>query len=679
MATSTRWTMRQEPYDPDARDADNDGIVQEQTPWERPAGTRLVDELGRAITRGANATNRPRGLRVVDRDGNTVDYTPTYDRPGGGFGAGGGTPLGEAGALSLRERGLRSVRDITAESVADSISKRWEEVSARIESARIDGDVADATNQPLRLGGGAIAGAPSSPDLPEEPNIPEAKKRIRDRIRQKNKEILDKISKSGGSWARVDKEFLEKDAQNAENHHVATPLTPEEAAKFRREFMKQNVLAFQHFLKTGKAPTEDDGFPKWISDQYGYLPAWEDNVSQMPQELRDHIINTDADELIAEAERYALEYHDGLGPPSVRVPNDRLDGILEDGRYKTTHEEFSKHSGASPRREFERQVGIPDDAPDEVRPASGYVVHQDVIDAALKDYLERNGVEATEFSVLNPKEGAVGIYGDIEMVLDPEVAGRTAYGRGDTLNQMARPARLDSEDPDEIANAVLGTGGMNRSWQLDVMLSFLHAGRSGSYADATDRYSWRGEGKEAGPEYTEALIAGSFDLADVAEVRLHPGSRDVTGIENSLTPVLGHDNGRELVDATRDEFFSPEALSKLDLTDEERAYIEQQGLLNVDANNFGRWPGGTRIEQLFQHRKAKEVEDKLRAAGVQKVTHLHESGLNMMDPESFGEESALGTVEEIRAERVRKAIVDDLRRAIERSKKGNTTRSFDVG
>ncbi len=113
MALATRWTMRLEPYDPDARDADNDGIVQEQTPWERPAGTRLVDELGRAITRGANAGQRPRGLRVVDQRGNPVDYTPTYERPGFSFG-GGGTPLGEAGAPSLRERGLPSVRDITA-------------------------------------------------------------------------------------------------------------------------------------------------------------------------------------------------------------------------------------------------------------------------------------------------------------------------------------------------------------------------------------------------------------------------------------------------------------------------------------------------------------------------------------------------------------------------------------
>ena len=113
MASATRWTIRQEPYDPDARDADNDGIVQEQTPWERPAGTSLVDELGRAITRGANAGQRPRGLRVVDQRGNPVDYTPTYERPGFAFG-GGGTPLGEAGAPSLRERGLPSVRDITA-------------------------------------------------------------------------------------------------------------------------------------------------------------------------------------------------------------------------------------------------------------------------------------------------------------------------------------------------------------------------------------------------------------------------------------------------------------------------------------------------------------------------------------------------------------------------------------
>lgn len=43
--TLTRWTLRKEPYKNDPPDADNDGIVQEQTVWERPRGVRMVDKV----------------------------------------------------------------------------------------------------------------------------------------------------------------------------------------------------------------------------------------------------------------------------------------------------------------------------------------------------------------------------------------------------------------------------------------------------------------------------------------------------------------------------------------------------------------------------------------------------------------------------------------------------------
>jgi hypothetical protein len=109
---AARWGgLRLEPFDPDARDADGDGIVQEGTAWERPAGTQLLDNLGRSINRGLTSNQRPRGLQVV-RNGKPVAYTPTYgDGPVAPTGA--PSPLSEIGAPSLRERGLRNVRDIT--------------------------------------------------------------------------------------------------------------------------------------------------------------------------------------------------------------------------------------------------------------------------------------------------------------------------------------------------------------------------------------------------------------------------------------------------------------------------------------------------------------------------------------------------------------------------------------
>ena len=146
-----RSPLKMEPYDPDARDGDNDGIVQENTPWERPAATRLMDAAGKLIERGKESSSRPSGIRVVDADGNDVDYTPTYERSRAGtIGAGrqlggstskpkkpepkkpvvdkptqekpevkpkkpgSGSALSDHGSGSLKERGLRDVRAAAA-------------------------------------------------------------------------------------------------------------------------------------------------------------------------------------------------------------------------------------------------------------------------------------------------------------------------------------------------------------------------------------------------------------------------------------------------------------------------------------------------------------------------------------------------------------------------------------
>ena len=57
------------PYNPNARDADIDGLVQEGTIWERPKGTRFANLA-------AGARRAMIGSYLVDAQGERVDYTP---------------------------------------------------------------------------------------------------------------------------------------------------------------------------------------------------------------------------------------------------------------------------------------------------------------------------------------------------------------------------------------------------------------------------------------------------------------------------------------------------------------------------------------------------------------------------------------------------------------------------
>ena len=624
--------MRQEPYDPDARDADNDGVVQEGTAWERPAGTRLVDEIGRAITRGANATSRPRGLRVVDGRGNPVDYTPTYEKPEGRLGtAGTTTPLSEIGALSLRERGLPSLRDINSRP----------------------------------------ATAPPQPSPPEPAGAPKVDKKKR--IRQRNREVLDSIEQQGGSWARITSVFRRR--SESKRSPVFPILTPQEAATERRRRQKEELKALQHFLRTGKAPTEKEGFPIWAERKYANEESWQQRVDRMDPELVAHLRDSDIDDLISEAEQSAKEFHEGLLPPSVRIPVDRVDAIISDpeGRYRTTHEVSSKHSDASMRDSYERMNGIPEGADVDVRPASGYVVHQDMVDAAREEFIKANGREPTEFDRLPIAEGPVDIYGDIELMLDPEVAGRTAVGRSDSLNNASRVVRMDSQDEDEVANAVLDAGGKFHNDLLDSTLNHIEAHRTGSHARVTDRRGYEDPEKTSitEPAYTEALIAGSFDLQDVALVRLGERAREVRPdqrIFDHPEPILGSKNGKALQEEIERDFYSTEALLRMGLTQEEIDYLQSEGLMKLgNASSLG-YLGSTQLTALLEYRKAKDLEEKFKSAGVERVVHLHPSGKDLMDPNSYGTDASLGTVDEIRRVRLERTIVEEARKAIARRK-----------
>ena len=106
-----RAALKLEPYESRAIDGDGDGIVQEGTAWERPVGTRLLDEAGLEIRPGVTSGIRPTGAQVVDPSGSAVQYRPTY---GDGFGKPGPQAvLSRVGYRSLTERGLPNLGQLS--------------------------------------------------------------------------------------------------------------------------------------------------------------------------------------------------------------------------------------------------------------------------------------------------------------------------------------------------------------------------------------------------------------------------------------------------------------------------------------------------------------------------------------------------------------------------------------
>ena len=71
-----RDELKLEPYDPNAEDGDGDGIVQDGTAWERPAGARLFDRSGQEILPGRTSETPVRDLIYRDPNGTIIQYRP---------------------------------------------------------------------------------------------------------------------------------------------------------------------------------------------------------------------------------------------------------------------------------------------------------------------------------------------------------------------------------------------------------------------------------------------------------------------------------------------------------------------------------------------------------------------------------------------------------------------------
>lgn len=68
-----------EPYDPNPKDADTDGVVQEGTIWERPRGTFIVDAAGKPFDPQKTPPKDLAGIRIVDGQGKEVYYRRTWE------------------------------------------------------------------------------------------------------------------------------------------------------------------------------------------------------------------------------------------------------------------------------------------------------------------------------------------------------------------------------------------------------------------------------------------------------------------------------------------------------------------------------------------------------------------------------------------------------------------------
>jgi len=823
-----RFRLRVEPYDPDAIDADNDGIVQEGTAWERPGGTRIVDSLLNEIRRGMTSTNRSSQFRVVDRSGKPVSYTPTYMRGAGpqAVAPESGKPLSALGA-TLRERGLRPIGEgrtlkdrfdaaqaaaaasrsvdageqerreifVAAQSATQSLSLRratmladvmtpeearfhaqldlqaqqllnaepipavdraaaqtlvlagtyWatylfgggelggvlndiatgvgdagiqeqldvlssmfviggaiglkaalgglterygtskEKISEFVdrfaERMRAQGvkfqemreDVAESIRNVMRQLGALMRLGPNrDSNKPAAEEIAEAAERAAEvsadaqRILDRNAEIADRIAELGGSLTNdIDDAFIEKNGPFS----GAAALEPKsQAFDRRRRRMAADFDAVRRAISNGGIVEDNSPNVRTIEDRLGHgkttpkLSQFQfDGISPEVKEL----IATKTDEELFEImERRALEFNQGLDKRvRVRASHGTLLRLAEDGRYKTTHEAKSQHSGAAIRAGYEVHLGIPYEAEAELRPASGYVLHPDW-ERTQADHLRPNLRNMSDEDInkflfpdvsKNPA-GNVAIYGETEIVLKPEVSGRTQYGRGDSLTSNLRPTQMESDNPEDIMHALNWSGGQTDSESVKYATNLLQTEVDGHFGNLNlyhPKYNPDGtrntENLQRG--YFEALIGGSFSVDDIEKVRVSVKDMD------SMTKGDDDLSDEGFVDAIA----NPDRLRGLGFSDEEIAYI----MANKGAYNFSSWFQDYR--NFKRRERAKETLDNL-GFPVEYIQDLP-GGKDPFDLDSYRGREEYSSIEDLLVARSRENVLQAMEQERQRAER----------
>ena len=409
---------------------------------------------------------------------------------------------------------------------------------------------------------------------------------VSERVRQRNQDVIQKIEQEGGFFDR-DGVPVEEQQRLIDSHAdwVASKETQDPGRQLSEKMLpKPDDKSAVEYLSLARAR-----YMQFIDRELG---AFDDAVAEIQGFIQQHLaefpdpdsstitnFNNTIASLIAKKRIYEAqkEFLDGLSDEqlasmiadlmrsevededtriAVQIPfqTDRFFPFLDEG-YKTVHEVQGDFAGAAARAQFETAHGIPGNASSSVRPASGYMVY-----GSRRRYLRDqnpipDGEDPELFSpslqsgVMNGEAGKAMQYGGVQVIMRPEIMGRSRFGWGDSFNSFYVAAPMRGATDEELVKSVVGShGGINTGFRGDEIvgkrfnadhfeqvIEVLRLGRPeimGSWAEAREEVSsvgWENTDTVSRQFYHEAMVYGSFDLSDVEEIVLP---------ESSFEPVL---------------------------------------------------------------------------------------------------------------------------------------------
>lgn len=306
------------------------------------------------------------------------------------------------------------------------------------------------------------------------------------------------------------------------------------------------------------------------------------------------------------------------------------------------------------RRAYELRQGIADDVDDAARPVSGYLVNR-------SQEAKRASMSKTDIPELmrapfedipgDPRGTGLSSQGEIEIILKPGVGKRTSYTRGDAVSTGGRAVSMNSNQQEDVLNAIIHDDGPNaKKTMARTMLGLLKASLDDDYSGVTAMPDSKGRmtpvdkrdpsADERNNESFEAMILGGFD-AD-----------DVEGIHFPYSKIKKIAQDEDISDFVNNNLISSR-LKHLNNTAESARIFSSMPPANEITTES--------INALKEYRAAKRIKKMYGQAGIGYVKFSHPMGMNIEDPRSYDKNaSAISDVESILKAKIVKEIDEEI-------------------
>lgn len=315
------------------------------------------------------------------------------------------------------------------------------------------------------------------------------------------------------------------------------------------------------------------------------------------------------------------------------------------------------------RDEYNSRIGISKSTPNSAKPVSGYVVHRSHseekkrrIAASGKGNIGSDAIfEIGDNDVVGDGLTALG---EIEVILKPEVSNRTAYGRGEALQSAHRPVAMNSNDPDDIADAIMNADGIaSKKQNTEAMLHLLGAKMDKNFSSVNASMDENGKMAPVGAvdsstrahEPFEAQILGGFK------------KNEVEGIHYPYSKVAKIAESEDISDVVNDKSLASK-LEKLGFTPEEVAYFY--------SISGGKPLNTASMAKLKEYRSAKKIKEKYEGMGIGYVKFAHPQGINIENPRSYDKTASPTTrVDEILKRNIDAEVEAELKKTLDSIRK----------